>query len=100
MTETIKQATQGKRLHYMFIGGCCHTSLVAHPATSSKHANRCTIQQEIVPTQPNAVVINVVVVVSEVVVVDLIYTYAFSSGTVTTQLLKQLAANCLVVRLW
>jgi hypothetical protein len=35
MTETIKQATQGQRLHYIFVGGHRHTSLVANPASST-----------------------------------------------------------------
>jgi hypothetical protein len=38
MPETISKATQGRRLHCMFVGGCRHTSLIAHPASSSKQA--------------------------------------------------------------
>jgi hypothetical protein len=54
MPETTKQATQEHGLHYMFVSGHRHTSLVAHLASSSKHADRSTIQQENSPTQSNA----------------------------------------------
>jgi hypothetical protein len=52
--QRLNKATQGHKLHYMLISWHCHTGLIAHPASSSKHANRRTTQQKNAPTQPNA----------------------------------------------